>query len=78
VPETGRAALKEMALDLVGTNGLVALYVPVGTEDVYSPGAKRGRIICAVQLLAMPLDKKVEDYFYNDRRFPRSQSHPQC
>ena len=74
VPDTARLALQEMASDLVGTDGLVALYVPVGTEDVYSPGAKRGRIICAVQLVAMPPDKKVEDYFYNDwdgsRRWP--------
>lgn len=74
VPDNARAALKEMARDLVGTDGLVALYVPIGTEDVYSPGAKRGRIICAVQLVAMPPGKVVEDYFYDDwdgsRRWP--------
>lgn len=74
VPEMARATLKEMARELVGTNGLVALYVPLGTEDVYSPGVMRGRIICAVELLAMPPDKKLEDFFSTDwdgsRRWP--------
>jgi hypothetical protein len=74
VPVTARSALVDMADDLVGTEGLVALYVPKGTEEVYRPGPTRGRIICAVQLVAMPHGKKVEDYFYNDwdgsRRWP--------
>jgi hypothetical protein len=74
VPTTGRAKLEEMADELVRTEGMVALYVPEGTEDVYQPGQKRGRIIGVVQLLPMPSDKTVEDYFYNDwdgtRRWP--------
>jgi hypothetical protein len=74
VPGNARSALVDMAGDLVGTDGLVALYVPEGTEDVYKPGPTRGRIICAVQLVAMPPGKKAEDYFYNDwdgsRRWP--------
>ena len=61
-----RDALLDMAGDLVGTDGLVALYVPEGTEDGYMPGALRGRIIGAVQLVPMPPSKKVEDYFAFD------------
>jgi hypothetical protein len=74
VPDTARTPLLEMAADLVGTDQVVALYVPEGTEEVYKPGAKRGRIICLVQLVGMPPNGKVEDYFYNDwdgsRRWP--------
>lgn len=74
VPETARTALLGMADDLVGTNQLIAHYVPEGTEDVYRPGAKRGRLVCLVKLVPMPSDKKVEDYFYDDwdktRRWP--------
>jgi hypothetical protein len=74
VPTNGRAQLHAMAAELAGTDGLVALYVPEGTEDVYQPGPRRGRIIGAVQLLPMPAGRTVEDYFYNDwdgsRRWP--------
>src|SRR3954447_22540853 len=74
VPERGRAALLEMAADLVGTSGQVAIYVPEGTEDVYRPGPARGRVVGAVRLLPMPTGRRVEDYFYNDwdgsRRWP--------
>jgi hypothetical protein len=56
------------------TRGLVVLYVPEGTEDVYQPGETRGRLICAVQLIRMPPDRRIEDYYYDDwdgsRRWP--------
>lgn len=74
VPEIARSALMEMTTELVGSKGLVALYVPLGTEAIYNPGTKLGRIIAAVELLAMPDGGKVEDYFYPDwdgsRRWP--------
>jgi hypothetical protein len=74
VPGNARPPLLDMVGELVGTNGLVALYVPEGTEDVYKPGPMRGRVICAVQLVAMPPGKRLEDYFYDDwdgsRRWP--------
>lgn len=66
VPEKGRAKLLEMAHELVGTGGQVALYVPRGTEDAYNPGLKRGRVVCVVELLPMPAGKRIEDYFYKD------------
>src|SRR5437870_4042093 len=68
VPDTARSALQEMAGELVGTNGLIALYVPEGTEDIYDVAAKRGRVICAVRLVPMPPNRKVEDYFYTDKK----------
>jgi len=74
VPENGRAALLDMAGDLVGTTGQVAIFIPEGTEDVYRPGPARGRVVGAVRLLPMPPGGRVEDYFYNDwdgsRRWP--------
>ncbi len=66
VPEIGRAALLEMADELVGTDGLVAFYMPEGTEEIYQPGSERGRVICAVQLIAKPPEKRLEDYSCRD------------
>lgn len=74
VPENGERKLRQMADELVGTSGMVALYVPEGTEETYKPGIKRGRVIAALQLLSMPADKRMTDYFYADwdgsRRWP--------
>jgi hypothetical protein len=64
VSEGARSKLQQMAGELVGTNRLVALYVPETTEEVWHPGDKRGRVVGAVQLVEMPSDKKIEDYFY--------------
>ena len=33
---------------LVGTSGLVAIYISEGTEDVYEPDGMRGRVMGAV------------------------------
>lgn len=74
VPENARAPLQEMADDLIGTSCLVAIFIPEGCEDVYEPGGKRGRVVGAVQLVEMPLRRRMEDYFYDDwdgsRRWP--------
>ena len=42
-----------MADELVGTKDLIAIYVPEGTEDVYEPGAMRGRVVGAVGRLSV-------------------------
>jgi hypothetical protein len=74
VPDNARAPLQEMAHELVGTPGLVAIYIPEGTEDVYQPEGMRGRVVGAVRLVNMPSGAKMEDYFYDDwdgsRRWP--------
>ena len=72
---SARPSLIKMAAQLVGTDGLVALYLPEGTDDNYQPGKRRGRVIGAVKLCEMPEVRRVEDYFYNDpvdgtRRWP--------
>jgi hypothetical protein len=51
-----------MADQLIGTSGLLAIYVPEGTQDVYEPGPMRGRVIGAVRLINMPRRGKMEDY----------------
>ncbi len=74
VPAMAEDKLKEMVARLVGTDDLVAIYVPEGTEDVYRPGDKRGRVMGAVKLLPMPSGKSIRDYYYDDwektRRWP--------
>lgn len=73
-PENARALLRQMANELVGTTGLVAIYIPEGTEDVYEPGGMRGRVMGAVRLVKVPPRRKMEDYYYDDwdgsRRWP--------
>jgi len=66
VPENARAQLQEMSDEMVGERGLVAIYVPEGTADVYEAGGMRGRVVGAVQLVKMPRGKRMEDYFYPD------------
>jgi hypothetical protein len=66
VPETAEKALRIMVEDLLWTDDLVAIYIPEGTEDVYEPGAMRGRVVGGVQLLPMPPGKAMQDYFYKD------------
>jgi len=74
VPETARKALKRMTQELLGTTGLIAIYIPESTEDVYQAGIKKGRVVGGVQLTTMPANKKVDDYYYDDwdgsRRWP--------
>jgi hypothetical protein len=74
VPENARTQLQRMADELVGEPGLVAIYIPEGTEDVYEARHMRGRVVGAVRLVAMPPERQMEDYFYDDwdgsRRWP--------
>jgi hypothetical protein len=75
VPEKGHDKLLEMVHDLEGTRGQVAIYVPLGTDDVYNPGQQRGRVVAVVELLPMPAAKGITDYYSNDlvdgsRRWP--------
>jgi len=74
VPENAREPLIEMANELVGTSGLVAIYIPEGTKDVYAPGGMRGRVVGAVRLVEMPPLRRMEDYYNDDldgtRRWP--------
>ena len=58
VSDRGEAKLREMAEALVGSDDLVAIYIPEGTEEVYQPGNMRGRVVGGVQLLPMPDGKK--------------------
>jgi hypothetical protein len=66
VRESARASLQEMADELSAKPGLVAIYIPEGTDEVYKAGGKRGHVVGAVQLTEMPAGRKMEDYFYND------------
>jgi hypothetical protein len=74
VPDLGEKKLCEMGNDLAGGDDLVAIYIPEGTEDVYHPGNKRGRVVGAVRLLLMSEDQSIRDYFFDDwdgsRRWP--------
>lgn len=66
VSEKAEKALLRMVEDLLGTDYLIAIYIPEGTEDVYQPGAMRGRVVGGVKLLPMPTGKVTGDYFYKD------------
>jgi len=62
VPAIARSSLLEMGGALAGTDGLVAIYIPEGTDDVYQVGNMRGRIVGAVRLLPMPRGRSIDDY----------------
>ena len=67
--------LKKMAARLVGTDDLIAIYIPEGTDDVYQVGSQKGRVVGAVKLLPMPPGKTIHDYYFDDlitqkRRWP--------
>ena len=66
VPGNAEKALIEMADELVGTEDLIAIYIPEGTEEVYEPGEMRGRLVGGVRLLEMREGKGIKDYFYKD------------
>jgi hypothetical protein len=55
-----------MVEDILGTDDLVAIYIPKGTAEVYEPGEMRGRVVGAVRLLSMEPGKTTRDYFYRD------------
>jgi hypothetical protein len=60
------ARLLEMADELVGTDDLIAIYIPQGTENVYDSEEMHGRVVGAVRLVEKPKDKRIEDYFHTD------------
>ena len=62
VAGNARGRLEQMAAQLAGTEDLVAIYVPEGTEEHYDVGDMRGRVVGAVRLLEMPDGRSVEDY----------------
>ena len=74
VPENARRALAGNVKRTCWARGLVAIYIPEGTEDIYEPGEMRGRVVGAVRLVKMPSGRKMEDYYYADwdgsRRWP--------
>jgi hypothetical protein len=55
-----------MAEEMAGTQDVVAIYIPEGTDEAYQPGNMRGRVMGAVRLLIMPADKSIRDFFYTD------------
>jgi hypothetical protein len=65
-PARGEAKLREMACCLVGSDDLVAIYIPETTEAVYRPGNKRGRVVGGVQLVQKPEDRDIRDYQFKD------------
>ncbi|MBN8226086.1 hypothetical protein JYK02_01020 [Corallococcus macrosporus] len=75
VPAKAGVKLKEMVDDLLGTDDMIAIYIPEGTDDVYQNEGQRGRVVGAVKLLQMPANRTVDNYFFNDlltreRRWP--------
>jgi hypothetical protein len=76
VPVDAEKKLERMARDLVGTEDLVAIYVPLATPEIYDPkSVLRGKVVGAVKLLPMPEGHTTRDYFFDDladgkRRWP--------
>jgi len=66
VPANAEKKLREMGDRLAGADDAVAIYIPEGTDDVYQVGNMKGRVVGAVRLDPMPLDKDIQDYFYKD------------
>lgn len=54
--------LTEMATELVGSDDVVAIYVPLNAEAAYRPGAQRGRVAGLVRLLPMPSGRTIRHY----------------
>src|SRR4051812_8874289 len=76
VPPEADKKLARMAKDLVGTNDLIAIYIPLSTPGTYDKAsAMRGKVAGAVKLMPMPPGKTVRDYYFDDpverkRRWP--------
>ncbi|HME21548.1 MAG TPA: hypothetical protein VKI44_09430 [Acetobacteraceae bacterium] len=74
LPEAAQDLLWKMSRELVGTDDLIAIYIPEGTEAGYPANNMRGKVVDAVCLLNMPAGRGINDYFYNDlegkRRWP--------
>ena len=74
VSDGAQKKLLQMADALLGTDDLIAIYIPEGTEEVYQVGNMRGRVVGAVRLIDMPPGNEIEDYYFEDwdgtRRWP--------
>jgi hypothetical protein len=66
VPEVAEAALLAMGAEMAGTDDLLAIYIPEGTDEVYQPGNMRGRIVCGGRLAAMRSRAGAADPFVPD------------
>jgi hypothetical protein len=51
-----------MVAELLGTTGLVAIYIPEGTEAAWGSAGQHGRVMGAVQLLPMPEGLRMESF----------------
>jgi hypothetical protein len=66
VPVGAEKKLNEMAEQLVGTDDLIAIYVPMNTPPVYGGDDLRGKVAGAVQLVEMPVGKSTGDFVFKD------------
>jgi len=66
VPRRGLRRLEGMVADVLVSGSHVAIYVPEGTDPIYSAGNARGRVVAVVKLLPLPSGHRMEDYTYND------------
>ncbi len=64
VPETAEKMLMKMKCDLVGSDDLVAIYVPEKVKEPHRPANKRGRVVGGVRLVPMPEGRSIRDYFF--------------
>jgi hypothetical protein len=60
VEKNSKDQLCTMAKELAGSEDLLAIYVPLSSEEIYRPGAQKGRIAGLVKLLQMPTGKKID------------------
>ncbi len=65
-PENAKKNLEMMGQAIAGSNQLVAIYIPLGTDDAYQVNNARGIVVGTVKLLPMPNTKTINDYFYKD------------
>jgi hypothetical protein len=61
-----RSKLQAIGAQIAGTDDLVAIYIPEGTEAAYKAGIACGRVVGAVRLLPMPAGKSDTDYVFHD------------
>jgi hypothetical protein len=62
VPETGLTRIREMADELMGTDGLVAIYITDAPAKAYDLVEKLGRVVGTVQLVPLPSGRSERDY----------------
>jgi hypothetical protein len=74
VPASAEKILTEISDALVGTDDLLAIYIPKNTQAGYPADDMRGKVVGGVSLVNMPTGKGINDYFCDDlekrRRWP--------